>query len=208
MDSVAPCRICGGPVELLYPGAEAPAGASGMSPTCHRPGEHGDLYRCEHCGTVHQPRLPAGEELHDLYREMADDAYLDEEAGRRETARRLLDLIGRHEPAGRLLDVGCGHGLLLDEARRRGYETTGLELSASASTYARDVLGLDVREQALEEFGSDEGFDAIVLADVIEHLDDPGAAIDRCAELLAPGGVLCVVTPDPSSPTARAAGSR
>jgi SAM-dependent methyltransferase len=148
-------------------------------------------------------------ELHELYRSMEDDAYLAEEDGRRATARRLLDLIGRYAPAGRLLEVGCGHGLLLDEARRRGYEVRGVELSASAAGYARDVLGLDVREQPLDEVRADDGgFAAIVMADVIEHLDDPLGALDQLRDLLAPGGVLCVVTPDPSSATARLAGSR
>ena len=47
-----------------------------------------------------------------------------------------------------------------------------------------------------------------MLADVLEHLDDPVAAIDHCAALLRPGGVLCVVTPDPSSATAKLAGAR
>ena len=62
-----------------------------------------------------------------------------------------------------------------------------------------------MRELPLEAFsegrnGDSPGeFDAIVLADVLEHLDDPVAAIDRCARLLRPGGVLCIVTPDPSS---------
>jgi hypothetical protein len=46
------------------------------------------------------------------------------------------------------------------------------------------------------------------MADVIEHLDDPRGVLERCAALLAPGGVLCVVTPDPSSRTARLAGPR
>jgi hypothetical protein len=69
-------------------------------------------------------------------------------------------------------------------------------------------LGLDVRELALEDFADDEGFDVVVLADVIEHLDDPVAAIDQCAALLRPAGVLCVVTPDPTSLTARVAGKR
>ena len=74
--------------------------------------------------------------------------------------------------------------------------------------------GLDVRELPLEAFtegtnGDSPGaFDAIVLADVIEHLDDPVAAIDQCAALLKPSGVLCVVTPDPSSATAKLAGKR
>jgi SAM-dependent methyltransferase len=160
---------------------------------------------------VQQAELPEGGELHELYRSMADDAYLSEEAGRRETARRLLDLIARHVPAGRLLDVGCGHGLLLDEARRRGYEVTGIELSTGAAAYARDVLKLDVLEEPLEDFAAgqpDGAFQVIVLADVLEHLDDPVAALSACERLLAPGGMLCVITPDPSSATARLAGRR
>jgi SAM-dependent methyltransferase len=207
MGAPVTCRICSGALDLLHAGTPGGPGSDAFSPTCHRPGEHGDLYRCRECGTVHQPSLPAGAELHGLYRGMSDDAYLREETGRRRTARRLLDLIGRYAPAGRLLDVGCGHGLLLDEARRRGYEAEGIELSESAAAYAREILGLPVREQALEDV-LEGGYQAIVLADVLEHLDDPVAAIERCRELLAPRGVLCVVTPDPASVTARLAGAR
>ena len=47
-----------------------------------------------------------------------------------------------------------------------------------------------------------------MLADVLEHLDDPVAALTQIARLLAPGGVACVVTPDPASRTARLAGRR
>ena len=208
MTSPPICRICSGALDLLYPGNGEGVGSAGFAPTCHKPGEHGDLFRCHECGTVQQRSLPGGGELHELYREMSDDAYLAEEEGRRATARRLLDLVGRYQPAGRLLEVGCGHGLLLDEARRRGYEVSGVELSASAAGYARDVLGLDVREQPLENMDAREGFAVIVMADVIEHLDDPVAALDQCRDLLAPGGVLCVVTPDPSAAIARVAGRR
>jgi SAM-dependent methyltransferase len=140
---------------------------------------------------------------------MHDAAYLAEEAGRRATARRLLGLIGRHVPAGRLLDVGCGHGLLLDEARRLGYDVAGLELSRMASEHAREVLGLEVAEETLEAAAArDARYDVVVLADVLEHLDDPAAALAGCASMLAEGGVLCVVTPDPASATARIAGDR
>jgi SAM-dependent methyltransferase len=208
MSAPQTCRICSGALDLLYAGSVSGPRAEGFSPTCHRTGEHGDLFRCRECGTVQQPSLPGGVELHDLYRSMEDDAYLAEEEGRRITARGLLDLIGRYVPAGRLLEVGCGHGLLLDEARRRGYEASGVELSASAAGYARDVLGLDVREEPLEAIDGGERYAAIVMADVIEHLEDPLEALDRCRDLLAPGGVLCIVTPDPSSATARLAGSR
>jgi SAM-dependent methyltransferase len=203
------CRVCAGDLSLRVAGSNGTAPvAESFAPSLHETGRHGDLLACVECGTVQQPLLPAGDELHELYRDMRDDAYLSEEAGRRATAMHLLDLIAARVDRGRLLDVGCGHGLLLDEARSRGYETVGLELSRSAARHAREALGLDVREAPVEDFADDEGFDVVVLADVLEHLDDPVGAVQRCARLLRNGGVLCVVTPDPSSVTARLAGRR
>ncbi len=198
------CRICPGRLRLLHAGSDAAADAASFSPTNHRPGEYGDLLRCERCGSVQQPSLPRGDALHDLYRTMHDEHYLDEEAGRRRTARRLLGMLGG--AGGRLLDVGCGHGLLVDEARAAGWDAEGIELSARAAAYARDRLGLRVAEETLADVSG--VFDAIVLADVLEHVDDPLAELDRCVALLAPGGALCVVTPDPASRTARLAGAR
>jgi SAM-dependent methyltransferase len=198
------CKICGGQLVLLYRGSGLEARSEAFSPTNHQPGQYGDLYRCETCGTVAQPSLPQGDALLELYRHMRDDHYLDEEAGRRATARRVLDAVGAHAPSGKLLDVGCGHGLLLDEARERGYQVEGLELSEQAAAHARS-LGLTVHAKTVAEI--DSRYNVIVLADVLEHLDDPVAAIDRCARLLEPGGVLCLVTPDPGSRTARFAGA-
>jgi SAM-dependent methyltransferase len=147
--------------------------------------------------------------LQNLYREMDDETYLVEERGRRRTARRLLDLLAGHVPSGRLLDVGCGYGLLLDEARSRGYEVEGIELSSAAARYARARLGLRVLETSLEESMLDgERFDAIVIVDVLEHVDDPVATLERVRSLLAPGGALLIATPDPSSFVARIAGRR
>jgi SAM-dependent methyltransferase len=174
---------------------------------------HGDLYRCGECGTVHQLSVPRGGELHELYREMTDERYLWEEEGRRRQARRLLDLLGERMPRGRLLEVGCGPGLLLDEARRRGYEVEGVELSADAARYARERLGLRVKAIAFEDDAltsalDSERYDAVLAVDVLEHLDEPVLALDRMRELLAPGGVLLIVTSDPSSLVARALGRR
>ena len=203
------CGICGGPLSLaLRGGADVPA-PEAMAPTCHTTGAHADLYACAACGTVQQPALPAGVELLDLYRAMEDNAYLDEEAGRRATSRRLLRHVEKAAPRGRLLEVGCGHGLLLDEARRRGWTVTGLEPARAARAHA-ESLGLDVRDALLEDLdpATDGGYEAIVMADVIEHLEDPVGALRAAAALLAPGGALCVVTPDPASKTARLAGAR
>ena len=182
---------------------------SAFAPTCHRRGDHGDFYRCRECGTVQQPSLPGGPALRELYHEMNDVLYLAEEDGRRRTAGRILDLVGPNCAGRRLLDVGCGHGLLLDEARRRGYEVEGVELSQAAARYARGTLGLPVQEAALEDASlDDERFDVVILTDVLEHFADPVGALDRCTSLLATGGALVVATPDPSSLTARLAGAR
>jgi SAM-dependent methyltransferase len=205
------CGICSGPLRLRYSGTESEVAADAFSPTNHAPGAYGDLYACERCGTVQQPSLPHGDALLDLYRAMHDEHYLDEEGGRRRTARRLLGAIKRQAAGGRLLDVGCGHGLLLDEARRAGFDVEGLELSRRAAAHARERLRLPVRERTLADVVADPDpprYSAIVLADVLEHLDDPVAAIENCRSLLEPGGVLCLVTPDPASRMARAAGAR
>src|SRR6188472_174585 len=134
------CRICTGALRLARPGNDLTVAPEDFVPTAHRQGAHGVLYRCEECGTVQQPSLPQGSALHELYRQMSDHDYLAEEEGRRRTARRLLDVLATQLPSGRLLDVGSGHGLLLDEARARGYEAEGLELSEAAVRHARDAL--------------------------------------------------------------------
>jgi SAM-dependent methyltransferase len=202
------CGICSGPLRLRYRGDAPVLGAEAFAPSCHSANGYADLYTCERCGTVQQPDLPTGAELHDLYRGMRDDAYLAEEAGRRRTSRRLLDAVERHAPRGRMLEVGCGHGLLLDEARARGWAVEGLEIADASLAHARDALGLDVRAATLEEVEPCDRYQAVVLADVLEHLDDPVDALGRIARLVVPGGVALIVTPDPASRTARLAGPR
>ncbi len=158
---------------------------------------------------MQQPSVPRGNALHDLYRDVSDPDYLCEELGRRHTARWLFDLLGRFVPHDRLLEVGCGYGLLLDEARRRGYVAEGLELSKEAVDYASETLGLSVGNMAFEDAALEgERYDAVLMVDVLEHFEDPARAMARASDLLAPRGALLMVTPDPSSPIARLAGGR
>jgi SAM-dependent methyltransferase len=217
--SVSTCRACGrGPLEphLRVAGE---AGPDGLIPTTDRYGTAlADIVRCAYCGHGQLEPMPAAAVLDSAYAEAASEDYLREEAGQRATARRMLDRIERHAPRPgvpgtsvplQLLDLGCWVGFLLAEAAERGWEAVGVEPSAWASALARDRLGLDVRTGDL--FAADlepQSFDAVVMADVIEHLPDPGAALDRVHEWLAPGGVLALALPDAGSPLARALGAK
>jgi SAM-dependent methyltransferase len=168
-----------------------------------------DIVRCGACGHMQLAHTPTDEELLPLYEEAEADHYIAEEAGQRVTAALALDLIERHGPRGRLLDLGCWVGFLLAEARDRGWEVQGVEPSAYASAFAREQLGLPVQRADLFSADLPAGaFDVVVLGDVIEHLADPGAALARIASLLAPGGVVYLALPDAGSAVARRMGSR
>ncbi len=154
-------------------------------------------------------RFPAADELADGYGEAASEDYIAEEAGQRETARTVLDEIERFVGRGPIVDLGCWTGYLLDEARARSWEPVGIEPSTFASEFARERLGLDVRTENLDEAElPDSYFHAAVMGDVIEHLINPGEALDQVSRALAPDGVLCLMLPDAGSRLARRMGAR
>jgi 2-polyprenyl-6-hydroxyphenyl methylase/3-demethylubiquinone-9 3-methyltransferase len=100
----------------------------------------------------------------------------------------------------RLLDIGCGGGLLSEPMRRLGFAVTGVDASerniAVAGTHAGEV-GLDITYRcATAEALAEEGaaFDVILNMEVIEHVAGPGEYLRTCAGLLAPGGLMVVAS--------------
>lgn len=125
------------------------------------------------------------------------------------TFRTYLKKIARYLPEkGRMLDIGAATGFFLDLARAAGWETVGIEPSGSAAEKA-GKKGLDVRTGILEAGRfAPSSFEAITMWDVLEHLPDPAAVLGVATELLKPGGVLCINTPDAGSTWARLMGAR
>jgi 2-polyprenyl-3-methyl-5-hydroxy-6-metoxy-1,4-benzoquinol methylase len=108
---------------------------------------------------------------------------------------------------GRVLDVGCGRGFLLDAFRRRGWTAEGTELSAESSAYAREKLGIEIHLGTLESLGLSGGaYDAVTMWHVLEHVTDPGLVLAEAHRLLRPGGIFLVSVPNFGSVEARLAG--
>jgi len=109
-----------------------------------------------------------------------------------------------------LLEIGCGHGEVLLEARKRGFRVSGVELSAHAAALANRCLGAQaVSVGAVETlpFALDH-FAAVLAADVIEHVRDPEDWLLRIHKLLIPGGILLLIAPSLDSWTRRLMRSR
>jgi SAM-dependent methyltransferase len=83
-----------------------------------------------------------------------------------------------------------------------------VEPSAFAAAHAREQLGVEVIQAPLLDAGLESGsFDAVFMGDVIEHLVDPGGALERVGELLRPAGVVALALPDAGSRVARLMGT-
>jgi SAM-dependent methyltransferase len=96
----------------------------------------------------------------------------------------------------------------VEAALRAGFDAIGVEPSASLATVAREQ-GLPVLTGSLPHPDLDgRFFDVVFLVDVIEHVAEPVTLLARCAERLADGGLLLVVTPDVDSFAARVMGRR
>ena len=115
---------------------------------------------------------------------------------RRSYADRAVRHLPRFQGRRRLLDVGCGEGAFLAEMRRAGWDVQGLEPDATAAETARRS-GVPVVQQPLEPDVFPSGsFDALTMNHVIEHLHGPIEALRICHDLLRPGGVLWIATPN------------
>jgi 2-polyprenyl-3-methyl-5-hydroxy-6-metoxy-1,4-benzoquinol methylase len=116
---------------------------------------------------------------------------------------REVEAVANSEP-GRVLDVGCGRGELLQEFRRRGWEVQGTELSEQAASHARQTLNIPVTIGSLEtiHFPANH-FDAVTLWHVLEHVENPRALLAEINRILKPDGVLLVSVPNFGSLEAR-----
>jgi SAM-dependent methyltransferase len=106
------------------------------------------------------------------------------------------ELNARYPGRGRVLEIGSSLGLLLDQLRGDGWQTTGLEPWAEAAQFAQEKLGLDIVPATLDNATfPDASFDVVIMLHVIEHVGDPLTTLREIHRILRPGGTLVMETP-------------
>jgi SAM-dependent methyltransferase len=182
------------------------------------------IVRCDGCSLLMRNPQPSDAQLADIY---TDTYFLNTsrsgepgtgagenevDALKRATAARYLDRVEMYRgwtPETRrgkkLIEIGCGLGNLLVEARARGYDVTGVEYAPAAVARANARLAADVVVQGTVDspqlqYGS---YDVCAFADVIEHTRHPLTVVTRAWDLLGPDGTLFVAIPSLDSWSAR-----
>ena len=197
-----PCPYCGGP--LLGRFGSVPDWRFGT-------GAPGDVYQCARCAALAAGRIPGDEEVaswysayytHPEYTESVDTpptriwSRLWPTARRRDEMERMRWYLVPPAPAGRFLEVGTGSGERLVQFAAAGWDVVGQDIDPKAGALARD-RGIEVHQCPVEELlDIERPFDLIGMNHVLEHDAEPRELLRACAALLAPGGRICIISPN------------
>ncbi|MBI3813156.1 MAG: class I SAM-dependent methyltransferase [Nitrospinae bacterium] len=160
------------------------------------------IIKCVHCDLARTFPSPAPSEF---YNE-SDKGYLymleNEDLWRR-FAGNILSEISGYKPSGELLDVGCGIGILADEANKKGYQASGLEINPDAASVGRERYKVSLFNLSISQMSaSDKRWDVVILNHVLEHLLQPVQFLSDCRRLLKEDGILYIGVPSYKSWTA------
>ncbi|CAN5516270.1 hypothetical protein BH11BAC1_BH11BAC1_19910 [soil metagenome] len=152
------------------------------------------LVRCDSCGFVFSKWIPTIAELHDYYKDYTDYDYVNDL-----TRNRYLNWVDGLEPyrkMNRILDVGCGDGIFLDQAKKRGWDVFGTEYAEKWVNRCREK-GISMIQGKLDPKNYEpESFDAIVYMEVIEHINNPIEELGNAITILRKGGIIFLTTPN------------
>lgn len=148
------------------------------------------LWRCRSCGFEFFDQGLTGTDH--FYRQLAlKPGYYSND---RPEFDRTLQWV-RSLPVRTVLDVGCGDGAFLDQARAAGLKTFGTELNKDAREKAVSK-GHEVLESFLQDLGTSQQYDLVVAFQVLEHVSDPVQFLQWMAKVARPGGYLAVAVPN------------
>lgn len=154
-----------------------------------------DLVECGTCGVLCFAPMPGVEELAAFYN--AD--YYDFDRWREEgKGMSFAHRLTRIKERGRFLDVGCATGFFINGIQKNSrWDVAGTDFGESAVRFAKETLGLDVRQGELTDIGfPDAHFDFVHVNNVLEHVRDPGSLLRECRRIVAPDGYMYLSVPN------------
>lgn len=152
------------------------------------------LCKCLSCGFVFSRRVPTKDELNEHYMGYGRNDYLSPVTIKRYNE--LLDRFEKYRKTNRILDVGCGIGYFLEEAKKRNWEVYGTEYTDVAVEICKNK-GISMQNGVLDPSHYDtESFDVITSFEVIEHINNPKEELASFYRLLRKGGAVYVTTPN------------
>lgn len=198
------CWVCASARLILYKRSDVQTGLSSRSfaITDSDYGRTGELYRCQDCSFIQCTDI---RNALSFYEQLEDKEYEDGRTERALQATKLLALVSQAKAHGRLVDIGAGSGILVEQAAALGYKAEGVE----PSNWLRGQAikrGLTVHLGVFPHPNVATDIDLVTLVDVIEHISEPVALLRSIRSYMADDGVGLVVTPDVSSVTARLLG--
>ncbi|MFT5208016.1 MAG: 2-polyprenyl-3-methyl-5-hydroxy-6-metoxy-1,4-benzoquinol methylase [Candidatus Omnitrophota bacterium] len=165
------------------------------------------LLSCSKCGLVYTHPKSSSDELTREYKTMVDVKYIAEQNGLRVQAQAIMQKIQVYKQNGKLLDIGCGSRILLDEAKRTGWDAQGIDISTSAKPYTQNNDQINLASGSLQDIHfPDKSFDAITMLDILEHQPNPKEFLQEVYRVLKHDGVLYINTPDINSLLSKALG--
>jgi SAM-dependent methyltransferase len=163
------------------------------------------LFHCERCGLRFAPHAFQVPVDYDRVYQSAEYETVQVQAlqeldakalGNHPTYRAFFRQV-RHRRGARLLDVGCGVGRFGQGAYARGWDVTGVDVSARAVAIGREVAPFPLRVGTVEQLiEQGEQYDVVTAFEVLEHLSDPLRFLSNTKRLLRPGGQLFYTVPN------------
>ena len=153
------------------------------------------LCQCQSCGFIFSKKIPSTEELEEHYNKGYErNDYLSPVTIKR--YHELLDQFELFRKTNKLIDVGCGIGYFLEEAKKRGWEVYGTEFTDEAVQICAGK-GIQIKKGILHPGNYEPGmFDVITSFEVIEHINNPQAELINFQTILREGGLVYVTTPN------------
>lgn len=161
------------------------------------------IYRCSRCGTetwdwhdTDPARLYGDAYFRGGDRNAGFEDYASLQDAVRCLARRRTAMLRRLLPDGKnLVEVGCAYGYFLDEARKAGFDVWGVDISPHARSVAQTKYSLRVFADIADLHDVPAGqVDVVAMWDTLEHLPEPGRALQSAGSLLRPGGLVAIST--------------